>query len=85
MILNFRDKRIVYLKNEKNVGACVTRNRGITKAKGKFVICVDDELLPRCIEKRIEGFSEEKIGLVYSECIYVDEIKKENLKVNKKK
>jgi len=75
MALAFGDPRIKYLENETNVGACASRNRAIRESVGEFVIYVDDddELLSDCIEKRLTGFDSEKVGLVYSDCIYVDE------------
>jgi cellulose synthase/poly-beta-1,6-N-acetylglucosamine synthase-like glycosyltransferase len=40
------DKRIVYLKNDKNKGAFYSRNRGIISSKGEYLICLDaDDLL----------------------------------------
>lgn len=87
MILNIKDNRIKYLQNEKNIGACASRNRAIKESKGKFIIYVDDddELLPKCIEKRISGFISKKIGLVYSDCIFIDELKNKEFISNQKK
>ncbi len=75
-IQNINDARITYLQNEKNIGACASRNRAITIAQGDYIIYVDDddELLEDCVEKRLEKFTDEKIGLVYSDCYVYDEI-----------
>lgn len=37
------DARVIYLKNEKNMGPSATRNRGITEAKGKYVAFLDSD------------------------------------------
>ncbi len=37
------DKRIRYLKNEKNSGAAVSRNRALREAKGKWIAFLDSD------------------------------------------
>lgn len=37
------DRRLRFLKNEKNSGACVSRNRAIFEAKGLFITGLDDD------------------------------------------
>ncbi len=64
VVLQFRDPRIRYYKNEENCGAVnVVDNWNIclNYAKGDYVICMgdDDKLLPNCLEeyaKLIEQF-----------------------------
>ena len=87
MILALKDPRIKYLENETNIGACASRNRAIRESVGAFVIYVDDddELLPDCIEKRLLGFNSEKVGLVYSDCIYIDETARKEYRSNQLK
>lgn len=50
-----RDKRIVLLKNERNLGAARSRNRGINAATGKFIafLDADDLCAPERFEKQI--------------------------------
>lgn len=50
-----QDKRIRYLKNEKNSGAAVSRNRALREAKGKWIAFLDsDDLwMPEKLEKQI--------------------------------
>lgn len=50
------DVRIKYLKNEKNSGAAVSRNRALREAKGKWIAFLDsDDLwLPDKLEKQIQ-------------------------------
>lgn len=53
------DKRIKYIKNEKNSGAAVSRNRALREAKGKWIAFLDsDDLwIPVKLEMQI-GFME---------------------------
>ena len=51
----FSDKRIRYLKNEKNSGAAISRNYALREAKGRWIAFLDsDDLwLPEKLEKQI--------------------------------
>ncbi len=75
-IFKLNDERIIYRQNEKNIGACASRNRGIMLSQGAYIIYVDDddELLSDCIEKRLSKFTSSKIGLVYSDSFVINEI-----------
>jgi len=37
------DKRIIYIKNEKNSGAAISRNRALREAKGKWIAFLDSD------------------------------------------
>ncbi len=54
--LSKSDYRIVYLKNECNMGGSLSRNRGIENAKGSLITFLDDddEYKPCKIEKQVE-------------------------------
>ena len=43
VITSFSDSRIRYLKNEKNSGAAVSRNRALRVAKGKWIAFLDSD------------------------------------------
>ena len=53
--LYLNDSRIVYIKNPKNSGAAVSRNRALREAKGKWIAFLDsDDLwMPEKLEKQI--------------------------------
>ena len=43
LIKSYRDKRIIYLKNESNKGLGATRNRGLRIVKGDYICFLDDD------------------------------------------
>lgn len=55
IILSYNDSRIVYVKNEKNLGLIGTLNKGINLAKGKYIarMDADDICLPERFKNRL--------------------------------
>lgn len=55
VIKSYEDERIVYLKNEQNLGVAGTLNRGIENAKGEYIarIDADDIAMPERFEKQV--------------------------------
>lgn len=43
VILSYKDERIVYLKNEKNLGVSASANIGLNRAKGKYIARMDSD------------------------------------------
>ena len=37
------DERITYLKNERNLGAAISRNKALSKARGRWVAFLDSD------------------------------------------
>jgi len=66
------DERIRYLKNEKNSGAAVSRNRALQEAKGRWIAFLDsDDLwMPGKLEKQIQFM--EKHGYHFSYTNYAE-------------
>lgn len=58
IILSYLDSRIVYIKNEQNLGLIKTLNKGLDLAKGEFIARMDqdDIALPTRFEKQIDIF-----------------------------
>lgn len=56
VILSYKDERIVYIKNEKNLGISSTLNKGIEAANSEYIIRMDsdDISLPERFEKQVE-------------------------------
>ena len=54
IILSYQDSRIVYLKNEQNLGVAETLNRGLAAASGQFIarMDADDVAMPERFEKQ---------------------------------
>ena len=62
IILSYNDERIVYLKNDENMGIVYTLNRGLAAAKGEFIarMDADDISLPTRFEKQIKYMERHK-------------------------
>lgn len=66
VVASINDNRIRYLKNEKNIGAALSRNRALREAKGRWIAFLDsDDLwMPEKLEKQISFM--EKNGYSFS-------------------
>ncbi len=55
VILSYKDERILYIENEKNLGLIKTLNKGITIAKGKYIARMDSDDIskPQRLEKTL--------------------------------
>jgi glycosyltransferase involved in cell wall biosynthesis len=71
-----KDSRVILLR-QPNAGVALARNLAIAESSGEFIapIDADDIWYPQKIEKQVECFlgSEEKVGLVYSWSVWIDE------------
>lgn len=56
IINSYKDARIIYMANEKNMGIIVTLNKGLKIASGEYIVRMDadDISLPDRIEKQVE-------------------------------
>jgi len=56
IIQSYNDPRIVYLENEKNSGICITLNKGLDAARGKYIarMDADDISLPERLARQVE-------------------------------
>jgi len=65
-----KDKRIKYIKHDKNKGGSAERNTGIKNSVGKYIAFQDsdDEWFPEKLEKQMEVFknTSSKVGVVYT-------------------
>lgn len=55
IVLSYDDPRIVYLKNDENLGVADTLNKGLAVAKGEYIarMDADDIALPKRFEKQV--------------------------------
>lgn len=68
------DERIIYLKNEKNSGAAVSRNRALREAKGKWIAFLDsDDLwMPDKLKKQISFMEKNDYHFSYTNYAEID-------------
>ena len=74
LLKTYHDKRIIYLKHEKNKGQNQALNTGLTYAIGTFISFLDsdDEWLPEMLQKQFEKFGDgNNYDCVYSRCVAV--------------
>lgn len=62
--------KILFVKNEKNLGNTKTFNKAFKHSKGDYLIdlAADDLLLPDCVSKQVQAFEDlslENLGIVY--------------------
>jgi glycosyltransferase involved in cell wall biosynthesis len=78
IVSNFHDKRVKYLKNEKNSGAAMTRNKALREAKGEWIAFLDSDDLwhPEKLEKQINFMNKNGYVFSYTEYEKIDEYDK---------
>ena len=69
-----KDSRIRYLKNEKNSGAAVSRNKALREANGRWVAFLDSDDLwkPEKLEKQISFMMKKKCYFSYTNYEEID-------------
>lgn len=69
------DKRVRYIKNDKNSGAAVSRNKALREAKGRWIAFLDsDDLwMPDKLEKQIVFMTEKDYHFSYTNYKEIDE------------
>lgn len=70
-----KDKRIRYLKNDKNSGPAITRNKGIKEAKGEYIAFLDSDDLwyENKLEKQIGFMLANNIIMSHGDYEMIDE------------
>ncbi|MDE6218031.1 MAG: glycosyltransferase [Muribaculaceae bacterium] len=60
IILSYTDPRIVYIENEQNSGICVTLNKGLEAARGRYIARMDsdDISMPERLELQVKYMDE---------------------------
>jgi glycosyltransferase involved in cell wall biosynthesis len=75
VVHGYKDKRIRYYYNEKNLGCVASHNKGLTLARGRYIhpLDSDDLLFPANLEEKEHLFSRNpNTGLVYSDANIID-------------
>lgn len=75
IIKSYKDKRIMYIRNKKNMGIGYNRNLGITKAKGEYVCFIDpDDYVRRDFLSKMYNYSKNnQLDLCVCDYCNVDE------------
>lgn len=75
VVAEFSDPRIRYLKNERNSGAAVSRNRALREAKGTWIAFLDSDDLwhPEKLEKQIAFMEKNGYRFSYTNYTEMDE------------
>ena len=75
IVARYSDKRIKYLKNEKNSGAALTRNRALRIAQGEWIAFLDSDDLwdPEKLKKQLAFMKKHHLIFSYHEYEKIDE------------
>ena len=75
VVAAYSDDRIKYIKNERNSGAAITRNRAIREANGEWIAFLDSDDLwePEKLEKQINFMKDNGYVFSYHEYVKIDE------------
>jgi len=76
VVKSFKDQRIRFFRNEKNLGMVPNTNKALKLANGEFVgvLHPDDYYAPEMIETALKAFDENPdVGFTYSSYVVVDE------------
>ena len=75
IVKSIKDDRIFYLKNKKNSGAAVSRNKALKMAKGKWIAFLDsDDLWKKDkLEKQIKFMKNNNYHFSYTNYVEIDE------------
>ena len=70
-IEGLKNNRIIYIRNEKNLGGSLSRNVGINAAHGEYITFLDDddEYMPGKVEKQLKFMLESNCDLSFSNMI----------------
>lgn len=68
VIKKFDDKRIKYIKLDKNSGAAIARNKALERAKGKFIafLDADDKWKPDKLQKQLIYMLDNNVGFCFT-------------------
>lgn len=78
IVHSYIDPRIHYWQNEQNMGAALTRNKALRKAKGHYIafLDADDLWLPTKLEQQIAFMKQNGYAFTYHEYTEIDEYSK---------
>ena len=70
-IEKLNDDRVIYIRNEKNLGGSLSRNVGINASRGEYITFLDDddEYMPGKVEKQLKFMLSNDCDLSFSNMI----------------
>ena len=79
IVRRFNDSRICYFKNEKNLGAALSRNKALLEAKGRWISFLDSDDMwePEKLEKQIRFMEGHDYAFSYTNYCEIDEESKD--------
>ncbi|MBL7921770.1 MAG: glycosyltransferase family 2 protein [Bacteroidia bacterium] len=85
IILSFKDPRIVFIKNESNMGLINSLNKGLKIAKGNYIarMDADDVALPQRLELQVKEFESDPKAIAVGSDYFLLTEKRTSLKKNK--
>jgi glycosyltransferase involved in cell wall biosynthesis len=72
----FNDERIIYKKNEKNIGSVLNYNEALKLATGEYIhlFSDDDRMLDDCLDKKVDILNRyPNVGIVHSDINIIDQ------------
>ncbi|WP_301705440.1 glycosyltransferase [uncultured Parabacteroides sp.] len=82
VIRSYIDKRIVFVRNDFNIGNYASRNKGMRQARGKYIAVMDadDIAMPERLERQIDYLEKHSdILAVGSDCLFLSNDKLKNV------
>ncbi|MES2592728.1 MAG: glycosyltransferase [Bacteroidota bacterium] len=76
IIKEFKDSRIKFINNERNLGIIKTRNNGLIVSRGVYIVCMDsdDVSQPTRIEKQVRYLdSHPEVAVIASKLVLINE------------
>ncbi|MCB2852812.1 glycosyltransferase family 2 protein [Streptococcus suis] len=75
VVSHFKDSRIKFFKNSNNLGAALTRNKALRKARGRWIAFLDSDDLwhPSKLEKQLEFMKNNGYSFTYHNFEKIDE------------
>ena len=69
------DNRLRYYRGDSPISLGAARNKALEHVQGDYVAFLDcdDMWMPEKIEKQLKAFADPKVGLVYSDAIYINQ------------